>query len=144
MSNKIYLLKLNNVKNSIEKSLDKEKDGEMCYQFHKVLDFEDRENMTAGKENDGTEFILLNISEDKVFKIEKISSKYYDTTLKNVTEDIITGVLDEYKIIYKTPYHKEFLSNFRLSNITIDDVLDKINKYGIDSLDDFDKSILNK
>ena len=34
--------------------------------------------------------------------------------------------------------------NVRLDNTTIDDVLDKINEKGIESLDDLDKRVLSK
>lgn len=143
MINKIFLLKTLNVKNSTNKVLDKEVENVMLSRLGSLLDIDDAKNIAIGDDN-GSEFIFMKLPEYKVFNVKDLLMEYFDVTLTEVTEDIILGVLDEYKKIHNGVYYKEFFVNFRLSNAITDDILDKINSYGIESLDEIDKMILNK
>lgn len=87
-------------------------------------------------------------------------------THKDVTDDIISGDIyddEDFKSLYfpdsetvkkfksmfgddyvYEPEFKKAFDNFILKNVSPDNVLDKINKRGIDSLTDIDKQILNE
>lgn len=62
---------------------------------------------------------------------------------------IIEGMRDVTKLFYTnqlpfTSVDIEFLNEFLIKNVTPDDVLDKIWKYGVDTLTPLDETILNK
>jgi hypothetical protein len=66
--------------------------------------------------------------------------RYFIISKTDVTEKVISGEIQaEYPEV-----EKELFENFRLDNVTVDDVLDKISRLGIESLDDIDKKILEK
>jgi len=65
-------------------------------------------------------------------------NKYFIITKTDVTEQVIRGGIQaEYPEV-----EKGLFENFRLENTTVDNVLDKISSFGIESLDHIDKAIL--
>lgn len=62
----------------------------------------------------------------------------------DITKMILSGLFDDnvFSVVNDSEENKIFIENFISDNLTIDDVLDKINKSGIDSLTDFEKKVL--
>lgn len=86
--------------------------------------------------------ILLHLEALQLKKVTTIFEKYFEISLEDVTDKVISG---EMKKLYPeveglTP---DFFNNFRLENTSIDDVLDKINNSGSDSLDHIDIKIIH-
>ena len=79
------------------------------------------------------------------FQVEKILSVFtkhnFDFKITDVSDKVISGDIQK-----KYPEVEELtpliFEDFRLDNATVDDILDKINEKGIDSLDNIDKKIL--
>lgn len=106
--------------------------------FTKILDLD--ENKYIGFADGKTIFTRLLDYKFKLFC--GILSKYgieFDT--EDVTSSVIKGDIQKhYPDVEKlTP---RIFEDFRYDNTNIDDVLDKINEKGINSIDDIDKSIL--
>ena len=70
---------------------------------------------------------LLNFEDltDKVLLSEKIKTSYLDNSDDDMSDDII-----------------KLINDFYVNNITLNDILDKINIKGIESINEFDKTIL--
>jgi hypothetical protein len=79
--------------------------------------------------------IFLAMSERKVFDIVYILEKYFKVIKEDITENIISGM------VYPNVDYDIF-ENFRIDYTTIDDILDKISKNGINCLDKIDYVIL--
>ena len=78
------------------------------------------------------------LEEAKLEKLSNLMNKYFIISKTDVTEQVIRGEIQaEYPEV-----EKELFENFRLENTTVDNVLDKINRLGIESLDYIDKAIL--
>lgn len=78
------------------------------------------------------------LEEAKLEKLSDLMNKYFTISKTDVTEQVILGEIQaEYPEV-----EKELFENFRLENTTIDNVLDKISSFGIESLDYIDKMIL--
>jgi hypothetical protein len=81
------------------------------------------------------------------FKLKEICSLFekhgFEFDVIDVTQEVINGQFQkEYpEVQVLTP---NIFDDFRFDYLTVDDVLDKINETGIDSLDDIDKKILKK
>jgi hypothetical protein len=107
-------------------------------EFTSILDVED--NKYIGFTDDNKIFIRL--PDYKFNSFCNLLSKYdIEFNVSDVTESVIKGdVQKRYPEVGElTP---QLFEDFRYDNTTIDDVLDKINEMGIDSLDEIDKSIL--
>jgi hypothetical protein len=77
---------------------------------------------------------FANLQEYKIKNLANVLAKYgYEFQILDVTDDVIMG---------KINIKEELFHNFRLENTTIDQVLDKINESGLDSLDEIDRKIL--
>ena len=84
--------------------------------------------------------LFITLDEYKIEKLTFLMQRYFIISKTDVTEKVISGEIQaEYPEV-----EKELFENFRLDNVTVDDVLDKINRLGIESLDDIDKKILEK
>jgi hypothetical protein len=132
-SNKIYQISIK-VDNK-----ETDSDSHPIYKdFSNILDVED--NKYIGFTDDNKIFIRL--PDYKFNSFCNLLSKYnivFD--VYDVTEDVIKGdIQKKYPDVEElTPY---IFEDFRYDNTSIDDILDKINERGIDSLDEIDKSIL--
>jgi hypothetical protein len=79
----------------------------------------------------------------KLKRVVDIMKKYFVIDIKDVSEKVISGELQKLYPEVESVTPKLF-KKFRLDNETVDDVLDKINNVGINSLDKIDKKILKK
>lgn len=136
-ANKIYLLKF------IDKPSDIEDDNfnrPVYKDLSLSLNDEDK-NYIGFADNEDMFIRLLDYKVDEVCKILKKNGFSFD--VEDVTSEVIRGkVQKEYPEVHKlTPY---LFEDFRIDNTTIDDVLDKINETGIESLDKIDKFVLKK
>lgn len=136
--NKIYFLKI--VSENIEKyNIDSVNNHPIYEELSNCLDEDDIEYLGFTNNDD----IFIRLPTYKVDKITAVLSKYFKFTKTDVTDKVISGDIEK---IY--PEVKEFSSklfnDFRLDNTSIDNILDKIIKGGIDSLDKIDKTILKK
>lgn len=79
----------------------------------------------------------------KMKRVVDIMKKYFVIDIKDVSDKVISGELQKLypEVESLTP---KLFKKFRLDNETVDDVLDKINENGINSLDKVDKRILKK
>ena len=137
--NRIYFIKLVEDNSVDYYDSNSDKNHSVYDELFECLDYRDKDHL--GFTDDDNIFIRL--SEYKVNKITSVLEKYFLFTKTDVTDIVIKGEMQK---IY--PEVEEFtpklFENFRLENITIDDILDKINESGIDSLDKIDKIVLNK
>lgn len=135
-ANKIYLLKFTSKPNIDDNDLD----NPFYKELSSCLDKEDQKYIGFNKNEDM--FIrLLDYKVDKVcFVLEKHGFFF---TKEDLTMSVIKGEAQKkYPEVSKlTPY---LFEDFRLENTSIDDILDKINEKGIESLDEIDNSILRK
>lgn len=136
--NKIYFLKI--VSENIEKyNIDSVNNHPIYEELSNCLDEDDIEYLGFTNNDD----IFIRLPAYKVDKITAVLSKYFKFIKTDVTDKVISGDIEK---IY--PEVKEFSSklfnDFRLDNTSIDNILDKIIKGGIDSLDKIDKTILKK
>jgi hypothetical protein len=80
----------------------------------------------------------MSLEDSKIERITTVFVKYFIINRTDVTEKVMNGEIQlEYPEV-----DKKFFEQFRLDNTTLDDVLDKINKFGIESLDHIDRTIL--
>ena len=71
--------------------------------------------------------------------IEKYNMTY---TLNDVTSEYISNITNFNNFLDQYPDQKDDIKLFMINCMTIDDVLDKINEFGIESLNEVDKVIL--
>lgn len=89
------------------------------------------------------ENIFARLSDTKFKQLLAIFKKYYRLTVEDITDKVISGEMQKIypEVECLTP---ELFTDFRLENTSVDDLLDKINNTGINSLDNIDMSILSK
>jgi hypothetical protein len=103
------------------------------------LDEKDQEYIGFTDDDD----LFIRLDEYKVEKVERVFKKYFIFSKTDVTDKVISGEIQKlYPEVEK--FTPKLFENFRLDNTTIDDILDKINDKGIESLDDIDKKVLSK
>lgn len=134
-ANKIYLVKFTAKPSDIE---DDNFDHPVYRDLSLSLDKEDNKYI-GFTENEDMFIRLLDYKVDKICNILK--SHDFSFEIKDVTTDAIRGKLQkEHPEVHKlTPY---LFEDFRVENTNLDDVLDKINETGMESLDKIDKYIL--
>lgn len=133
MSSKIYQIELNNLNESDDLS-------------HPI--FEDFSNLlNVESENfigfSGGNILFVNLSETELKLFLYILEKNdIDFTLKDVSWEVIRGDIqrEHPEVENLSP---GIFTDFRYNNTSVDDILDKINERGIESIDDIDKYILN-
>ena len=81
--------------------------------------------------------LFVCFEELKLKQLLLVFTKFFEFTIEDIKESVINGEMQKLH-----PESSMFLTNFRLKNTPIDSILDKINKTGIDSLDEIDKGIL--
>lgn len=135
-SNKIYLIKTLNI------PTDEKVAKKLVMEVADCLDDSDEGNFVV-EDVDGLDYLFLRVEDYKVDKICKVLDNYIRYQIKEITKDLLIGNHDLNYIIEKEEF-KPFFDSFRIDNTTIDDVLDKINNKGFESLDEIDKTILNK
>ena len=129
---KIYLFKL--IGEDIEDGDTNDFSHPFYSEIAQILEEGDAKNL--GFTKDKAMFAAL--EEAKLEKLSDLMNKYFIISKTDVTEQVISGQIQaEYPEV-----EKELFENFRLENTTIDNVLDKINRLGIESLDYIDKAIL--
>lgn len=131
-ANKIYLIKFENIDDS-------DLTHPVFNEITTVLNKRDLEYVGVTQNDD----IFLRLYDYKVEKVVNILKKYFTFEVTDVTALVKSGVIQkEYpEVEFLTP---KLFKNFRLETTSKDEVLDKISKDGIDSLDKLDKKILKK
>ena len=87
--------------------------------------------------------LFIRLDENKYKRIKAAFEKYYELVAEDITEKLLRGEIE--KLNPKIRFSNEaFFTSFRKEYTSIDDLLDKINAKGMDSLDTIDKSILFK
>ena len=80
---------------------------------------------------------------DQIQILIDIMEKYNMTyTLNDVTSEYISNITNFNNFLDQYPDQKDDIKLFMINCMTIDDVLDKINEFGIESLNEVDKVIL--
>jgi hypothetical protein len=99
-----------------------------------VIDPEDVQYMRFSK--DKTMFIT--IEDSRIKEISAVFAKHFILSIADISDDVLAcSIQHEYPDV-----DQEYFDEYRLANTTMDDVLDKINKSGMCSLDHIDKTIL--
>ena len=96
------------------------------------------------QESDGIYTMMAFLNQSEVKGIKSIFMKY-DMFIASwdVTDDVLSGRYREYcPETFGYPVYKKVMSDFILDNATVNNILDKILEYGLDSLSDEDKIIL--
>lgn len=130
---KMYLFKLIG-----EDILDGDKD-DFSHPFYTeiagVISNDDVKYMEFGKK----ETMFMAIDESRFNTISAVFKKYFVLSITDVSDEVLSGTIQkEYPEI-----KSEIFDQFRLAKTTIDDVLDKISRSGIESLDQIDRMILD-
>jgi hypothetical protein len=82
---------------------------------------------------------------DQIQILIDIMEKYNMTyTLNDVTSEYINNTINFNNFLDQYPDQKDDIKLFMISCMTIDDVLDKINEFGIESLNEVDKVVLKQ
>ena len=90
-----------------------------------------------GFSNDKTMFMV--IDDSRLYAISAVFKKYFILSITDISDEVLSGKIQkEYPDI-----ESDLFENFRLANTTLDDVLDKISRSGIESLDQIDRMILD-
>ena len=85
--------------------------------------------------------LFIRLDENKYKSIKSTFEKYYELVSEDITEKLLKGEIE--KLNPKIKFSNEaFFTSFRKEYTSIDDLLDKINAKGIDSLDAVDKAML--
>ena len=86
--------------------------------------------------------ILLQLETLQLKKVINVFKNHCEITVTDVTDQVLSGEMQKMypEVEELTP---NFFSNFRLENTSIDNVLDKINNLGSESLDYIDTTIIN-
>jgi len=89
--------------------------------------------------DDDIMYIFIKSDEYKINKLINLLNGRINFKIDNVTDQFIkSDYIEGINIIN----NKKFFNDFRLNYMSIDDVLDKINEYGFNKLDDIDICIL--
>lgn len=135
-SNKIYLIR-------ILEEHEKSQEEQLLTEFADCFEDGDEHNYAVEDVN-GLDFIFLRFSDYKIEKVCRVLDRYVKYSVEEISDKIILDSADDIRDIIQNPEYKPFFDSFRIDNTNVDDVLDKINSKGIDSLDDIDKSVLMK
>lgn len=136
--NKIYFLKIVS-ENINEYNIDSTDNHPIYEELSDCLDPGDVDYLGFTNDDD----IFVRLVDYKVDRITTVLSKYFEFTKTDVSDKVISGEIQKLYPEVETITPKLF-KKFRLDNETVDDVLDKINEGGIESLDKVDKKILKK
>lgn len=133
----LYRLRIFNVSNI--------KNEYMAYiDMHEDNYFPDEdENITYIKSDiiEDTQYIFLLSDSYKINKLINLLDGKIRYKIDNVSLDFIKCKNIDGLDLFDNKY---FFNNYRLNNLNIDDILDKINECGIDKLDDIDIKILKR
>jgi hypothetical protein len=132
-ANKIYLIKFTKLVNIEDEKHPIYNDFTNCLnpEDQKYIGFTDNEDV----------FVRLN--DYKVDTFADVFTKHgFEFDVLDVTDSVIKGKIQKKypEVEALTPY---LFEDFRLETTSIDDILDKINETGMDSLDVIDKNILS-
>jgi len=132
-ANKIYLIKFTKLVNIEDEKHPIYNDFTNCLnpEDQKYIGFTDNEDV----------FVRLN--DYKVDTFADVFTKHgFEFDVLDVTDSVIKGNIQKKypEVEALTPY---LFEDFRLETTSIDDILDKINETGMDSLDVIDKNILS-
>ena len=132
-ANKIYLIKFTKLVNIEDEKHPIYNDFTNCLnpEDQKYIGFTDNEDV----------FVRLN--DYKVDTFADVFTKHgFEFDVLDVTDSVIKGKIQRKypEVEALTPY---LFEDFRLETTSIDDILDKINETGMDSLDVIDKNILS-
>jgi hypothetical protein len=139
-SNKIYFIK---VIKEIDGMGGIENDSDFSHHFYtELLDVIDVEEVKYIGFSDSEDF-FVRFEGLKFNKVLSVLKKHFELTATDVTDKVISGEIQKLypEVESLTP---ELFTDFRLDNTSTDDVLDKINFTGIESLDEIDKEILKR
>ncbi len=131
--NKIYYLKI--VNDIEEYNINSTNNHPIYEELSNCLDIADIQYLEFTNDDD----IFVRLPNYKIDKIITTLSKYFKYTMSDVTDAVISGELER-----KFPESYKLFNNFRLDNTSLDNILDKINNGGIESLDKVDRLILKK
>ena len=130
---KIYYLKI--VNDIEEYNINSTNNHPIYEELSNCLDIADIQYLEFTNDDD----IFVRLPNYKIDKIITTLSKYFKYTMSDVTDAVISGELER-----KFPESYKLFNNFRLDNTSLDNILDKINNGGIESLDKVDRLILKK
>lgn len=119
--------------------------GRMIFRKIKEIAKDDISNSFVVTDHDNIDLCYTFLNEEKTNQIKNIFSKnkvlidYYD-----ITNLVLSGspINEEFNISFSDSKNKELLDNFVKENLTIDMVLDKILKSGIQSINENDIDVL--
>lgn len=135
-SNKIYHIRL---EREIIKTNYKENDfSQTIYtELATIIELEEVKYIWISDDDE----LFIRLDENKYKRIKGAFEKYYELIAEDITEKLLKGEIE--KLNPKIKFSNEaFFSSFRKEYTSIDDLLDKINTKGMDSLDTIDKLIL--
>ena len=106
----------------------------------------DGEKYTSEADNNSS-LSIITCTEDEINQLKAIDFKLHHdiegyTTVTDITDDVLMGVYDCDKYDFAKELVIDFLYEWRKIYLEQDDILDKINKYGIDSLTQQEKDYL--
>ena len=135
------------MRNSIDKNLS-ESEIEFIAGFDTIDFYYDGNKYTWNSElPDLTAISFIHMSDDEIKKIKEIEYKIVselkgESKFEDLTEEVLYDLHDCDQYGFANDHVRIFFHEWRLDNLESDDILDKISKYGIESITQQEKDFL--
>lgn len=109
-----------------------------------IMGFQDYRMVVCQEDNNGIFTVMSFLNNNEVNGIDFIFSKYNMLIgSSDITDDVLSGrYQSQYPDTFNHRVYKSIMEDFILENANVDNILDKISEYGVESLTNDDKIIL--
>jgi len=109
-----------------------------------IMGFQDYRMVVCQEDNNGIFTVMSFLNNSEVNGIDFIFSKYNMLIgSSDITDDVLSGrYQSQYPDTFNHRVYKSIMEDFILENANVDNILDKISEYGVESLTNDDKIIL--
>jgi len=109
-----------------------------------IMGFQDYRMVVCQEDNNGIFTVMSFLNNSEVNGIDFIFSKYNMLIgSSDITNDVLSGrYQSQYPDTFNHRVYKSIMEDFILENANVDNILDKISEYGVESLTNDDRIIL--
>lgn len=109
-----------------------------------IMGFQDYRMVVCQEDNNGIFTVMSFLNNSEVNGIDFIFSKYNMLIgSSDITDDVLSGrYQSQYPDTFNHRVYKSIMEDFILENANVDNILDKISEYGVESLTNDDRIIL--
>jgi len=109
-----------------------------------IMGFQDYRMVVCQEDNNGIFTVMSFLNNNEVNGIDFIFSKYNMLIgSSDITDDVLSGrYQSQYPDTFNHRVYKSIMEDFILENANVDNILDKISEYGVESLTNDDRIIL--